>query len=542
MPVQQRIMADPAVLSPGFENTTSKADPGSPPSGSGRQHRQRLKPWLIDQINSGQCLGVSWVDEQKGIFRIPWKHCGRSDWTEQDGHLYMAWAIHTGRFTEGGADKPDWPTWKTRLRCALNKMKPDIVCLKEESTTDDVDDPYRVYQFVRKRGVGPASPPQQQYAHTPQSAYSEDSSTCGSPSPFCLSPHPPNRLQANIPSVVIETPVTDGAAAPVQDQVYDDPVVSSLGSSLGQLKTEDLVKDNIDDISQYLTGGNYMESNMMSLTSPPQSMETDSLKDSLKDAGYHQLAELVKSEPEQQVKTEPGCAQQYIYPHEMMLMIRYRRSLIAQLQVLKPQGCRVYHGDSIPSQFWVKELFGDLQAEQVSIPDVTGQMEQSHKDSLDYLKLLKALQFGISIFIHQNDIYILRRCQASIFTAPANKKVKETLKVERNAQPVKVFDFVNDFLPALHLYKQGQGPRPSPLVVIAIGQPFRPDDDPYGSLLLSVTVCHSLASLMLQENVPESPPLQISHSNEYDRFAESVTVSQANLSPYGATVSPANQQ
>nr|QNL15276.1 interferon regulatory factor 3-like protein [Littorina littorea] len=541
MPVQQRIMAGPAVLSPGFENTTSKADPGSPPSGSGRQQRQRLKPWLIEQVNSGLCPGVSWVDEQQGIFRIPWKHCGRSDWTEQDGHLYMAWAIHTGRFKEG-EDKPDWPTWKTRLRCALNKMKPDIVCLQEESTTDDVDDPHRVYQFVRKQGVGSASPPQQQYAHTPQSAYSEDSSTCGSPSPFCLSPHRPNGLQANIPSVVIESPVTDGAAAPVQDQVYDDPLVSSLGSSLGQLKTEDLVKDKIDiNYSQYLTGGNSMESNM-SLTSPPQSMETDSLKDSLKDAGYHQLAQLVMSESKQHVKTEPGCAQPFINPHEMTLMIRYRRNFITQTQVWKPQGCRVYHGDSIPPSFWVKELFGDPQAEQVSIPDVTGQLEQSHKDSLDYLKLLKALQFGISIFIHENDIYILRRCQASIFTAPANKKVKETIKVERGPQPVKVFDFNNDFLPALLLYKQDLGPRPSPLVVIAIGQPFRPDDDPYGSLLLSVTVCHSLASRLLQENVPESPPLQISHSNEYDRLAESCAATQANLSPYGATVSPANQQ
>ncbi|KAK7093860.1 interferon regulatory factor 4-like [Littorina saxatilis] len=505
-------MADPAILSPGFENTASKADPGSPPNGSGRQRRQCLKPWLIEQINSGQCPGVSWVDEKQGIFRIPWKHRGRSDWMEQNGQLYKAWAIHTGRFTEGGGDKPDWPKWKAQLRCALNKMKPDIVCLKEESATDDVDDPYRVYTFVRRQGVDSASPPQQQYAQMPQAAYSEDSSTCGSPPPFYLSPHPPNVLQANIPSVVTET---DGAAAPVQDQVYDDPVVSSLGSSLGQLKTEDLVQDKIEiNYSQYLTGGNSMESNM-SLTSPPQSMETDSLKDSLKDAGYHQLAQLVRSESELHVKTVPGSAQPFINPHEMALMIRCRKDLIAQPQtVWKPQGCRVYHGDSIPHSFWVKELFGDIQAEQVSIPDVTGQLEQSHKDSLDYLKLLKALQFGISIFIHQNDIYILRRCQACIFTAPANKKVKVTMKVERNAQPVKVFDFDNDFLPALRLYKQGQGPQPSPLVVIAIGQPLRFDDDPYGSLLLSVTVCHSLASLMLQDNVPD----------------ESVAVTQANLS------------
>jgi len=54
------------------------------------------------------------------------------------------WAKQTGRYREG-IDSEDYPTWKTRLRCALNKA-PDI----EEDITmrsTDSSDPYRVYRF-----------------------------------------------------------------------------------------------------------------------------------------------------------------------------------------------------------------------------------------------------------------------------------------------------------------------------------------------------------------------------------------------------------
>lgn len=59
------------------------------------------------------------------------------------------WAIHTGRYREG-MDQPDWPSWKTRLRCALNKL-PDIQELKDQSCYDEPN-PYRVYRFVDRKG------------------------------------------------------------------------------------------------------------------------------------------------------------------------------------------------------------------------------------------------------------------------------------------------------------------------------------------------------------------------------------------------------
>ena len=45
-----------------------------------------------------------------------------------------------------GIDKPEPIVWKTRLRCALNKM-PDIRELPEMSRLD-ISDPYRVYELL----------------------------------------------------------------------------------------------------------------------------------------------------------------------------------------------------------------------------------------------------------------------------------------------------------------------------------------------------------------------------------------------------------
>lgn len=53
-----------------------------------------------------------------------------------------------------GVDKPDPPTWKTRLRCALNKSN-DFDELVERSQLD-ISDPYKVYRIIpegAKRGT-----------------------------------------------------------------------------------------------------------------------------------------------------------------------------------------------------------------------------------------------------------------------------------------------------------------------------------------------------------------------------------------------------
>lgn len=65
----------------------------------------------------------------------------------------QAWALFKGKYREG-IDKPDPPTWKTRLRCALNKS-----CDFEEVVGQsqlDISEPFKVYRIIpegTKRGT-----------------------------------------------------------------------------------------------------------------------------------------------------------------------------------------------------------------------------------------------------------------------------------------------------------------------------------------------------------------------------------------------------
>ncbi|XP_060897218.1 interferon regulatory factor 8 [Labrus mixtus] len=106
---------------------------------------RRLKQWLVEQIESAQYSGLQWEDETRTLFRIPWKHAGKQDYNQEvDASIFKAWALFKGKFKEG--DKAEPATWKTRLRCALNKS-PDFEEVTERSQLD-ISEPYKVYRIV----------------------------------------------------------------------------------------------------------------------------------------------------------------------------------------------------------------------------------------------------------------------------------------------------------------------------------------------------------------------------------------------------------
>ncbi|KAK3516768.1 hypothetical protein QTP70_023645 [Hemibagrus guttatus] len=106
----------------------------------------KLRQWLIEQVDTGKYPGLVWENEEKSVFRIPWKHAGKQDYNrDEDAALFKAWALFKGKYREG-IDKPDPPTWKTRLRCALNKSN-DFEELLDRSQLD-ISDPYKVYRIV----------------------------------------------------------------------------------------------------------------------------------------------------------------------------------------------------------------------------------------------------------------------------------------------------------------------------------------------------------------------------------------------------------
>ncbi|KFO77498.1 Interferon regulatory factor 4, partial [Cuculus canorus] len=67
----------------------------------------------------------------------------------------QAWAVYKGKYHEG-TDKADPSTWKTRLRCALNKST-DFQEVPERSQLD-ISEPYKVYQIVSDSARDAGSP------------------------------------------------------------------------------------------------------------------------------------------------------------------------------------------------------------------------------------------------------------------------------------------------------------------------------------------------------------------------------------------------
>ncbi|XP_054628653.1 interferon regulatory factor 10 isoform X2 [Dunckerocampus dactyliophorus] len=110
-------------------------------------HKKHLKEWLLAQVESGAFEGLRWEDEEKTMFRIPWKHAAKKDYKEtDDAALFKAWALHKGKHREG-KDRANPTVWKTRLRCALNKST-DFQMVPELSQLD-ISEPYKVYRIQR---------------------------------------------------------------------------------------------------------------------------------------------------------------------------------------------------------------------------------------------------------------------------------------------------------------------------------------------------------------------------------------------------------
>ena len=65
--IELRFFAASVVMTGGEEMSTKvKTEDGERP--------QRMKDWLIEQINSGKYDGLNWVDDAKTIFKVPWIH------------------------------------------------------------------------------------------------------------------------------------------------------------------------------------------------------------------------------------------------------------------------------------------------------------------------------------------------------------------------------------------------------------------------------------------------------------------------------------
>lgn len=59
--------------------------------------KMHMKEWLIAQIESGKYRGLSWENEEKTTFRIPWKHAAKKDYRQTaDAALFKVRTLPNG--------------------------------------------------------------------------------------------------------------------------------------------------------------------------------------------------------------------------------------------------------------------------------------------------------------------------------------------------------------------------------------------------------------------------------------------------------------
>lgn len=112
--------------------------------------RLRMKDWLKIRIGNPRYPGLVWLDEEKQIFKIPWKHAALHGWDQNsDGALFRDWAEHTGSCIQNAHPK----TLKATFRCALHSL-PDV---HEDKTMAKKrgDDACRVFRFSMTSSSAP---------------------------------------------------------------------------------------------------------------------------------------------------------------------------------------------------------------------------------------------------------------------------------------------------------------------------------------------------------------------------------------------------
>lgn len=96
---------------------------GSASSGNGK-----LRQWLIEQVDCGKYPGLVWENEEKSIFRIPWKHAGKQDYNrDEDAALFKVTPRPRQRSSslEGG-DPVLWVRFGLPERCSRSTKMPSF--------------------------------------------------------------------------------------------------------------------------------------------------------------------------------------------------------------------------------------------------------------------------------------------------------------------------------------------------------------------------------------------------------------------------------
>ncbi|XP_048101925.1 interferon regulatory factor 4a isoform X1 [Alosa alosa] len=391
----------------------------------------KLRQWLIDQIDSGSYPGLVWENDEKTIFRIPWKHAGKQDYNrEEDAALFKAWALFKGKYREG-VDKPDPPTWKTRLRCALNKSN-DFDELVDRSQLD-ISDPYKVYRIIpegAKRGAKVNSV--------------EESSAHVSPLNYPIPPpYPP--LQPTMPSYMLPHERRDWMDYTTVEQPHHQPPHADL--QYGQCPyppTRPLPWPSCDN--------GYQISGTFYTCSPTET---------------HTSAFTV--DPSMRAAEAMAFTDYRLY-----VSLFYRESLVKEVTTNCRDGCRISSAPSSSSSSassspsspgLTEERFGGT-PEPVIFPFPYPQSQRRGAE-----KLPNVLERGVHLWMAQDGLYAKRLCQGRVYwEGPLAPYADKPNKLEKE-QICKLFD-TQQFLTEIQGYFHHGRSMPRYQVVLCFGDEY----------------------------------------------------------------------
>ncbi|XP_023863976.1 interferon regulatory factor 3 isoform X3 [Salvelinus sp. IW2-2015] len=115
------------------------------------QSKPLLIPWLREQINSGQYPGVTWTNQERTEFCIPWKHALRQDSCSDDVLIFKAWAEVSNGRVQG-----DPSIWKRNFRSAL-RAKGFKMLLDNKN---DAANPNKLFQWPDEASTGGSQHPE----------------------------------------------------------------------------------------------------------------------------------------------------------------------------------------------------------------------------------------------------------------------------------------------------------------------------------------------------------------------------------------------
>uniref|UniRef100_UPI00398E8D4A interferon regulatory factor 8-like isoform X3 n=1 Tax=Pristiophorus japonicus TaxID=55135 RepID=UPI00398E8D4A len=372
---------------------------------------RKLKQWMFEQVDSGLYPGLVWEDRKLGMFRIPWKHAGKQDYRhDEDAAIFKAWATFKGKYKEG--DKVDPATWKTRLRCALNKS-----CEFEEvpqRSQLDISEPYKVYKIVDDN-----------------TAKRKLSSSLDLGSVKVNRNETVRQLKSATDSPTPEEQELRGSPAPDSQQAESDS--SSDPSSGSEMSVQEEDSGESTSLEWSATPAVEVENNCtndVTLLMLPSLPETD--------------------------------------PNAMCISFHYGGVEVSR--TVTRHGCKI---SSAPPPSRGETSFGVQTMEKLCFPptDSVGVPEKRQATE----ELLTFLERGVMLDSNANGIFVQRLCQGRVFwSGPCSPLPDRTNKLERE-KVAKLFDRAK-FERELQLYQAECGDQPQYQVTLCFGEELTATD------------------------------------------------------------------